>query len=145
MDIRNWMRKGVSASASASSRSTTSTDRDAPPSVAQPSQLPTSSLTSWIPAKVRAVDGSANERLQLSDLGHLSPAQPVLKQFPKRKLTQSDCFRSFVGSLYRGREWLEYSVEADAAFYFPCRKFGGSDSTFTTVGYTNWKTCYRQN
>ena len=41
--------------------------------------------------------------------------------------------------MYRGREWLEYSVEADAAFYFPCRKFGGSDSTFTTVGYTNWK------
>ena len=77
MDIRNWMKKGVSASTSAPSRSTTSTDRDAPPSVAQPSQLPTSSLTSWIPAKVRAVDGSANERLQLSDLGHLSPAQPV--------------------------------------------------------------------
>ena len=85
MDIRNWMRKGVSASASASSRSTTSTDRDTPPPVAEPSQLPASSLTSGIPAKVRAVDGSANERLQLSDLGHLSPAQPVgyLSSFQK--------------------------------------------------------------
>ena len=56
MDIRNWMKKGVSASASASSRSTTSTDGDTPPSVAGPSQLPASSLTSGIPAKVRTVN-----------------------------------------------------------------------------------------
>uniref|UniRef100_H2ZUD4 TTF-type domain-containing protein n=1 Tax=Latimeria chalumnae TaxID=7897 RepID=H2ZUD4_LATCH len=39
--------------------------------------------------------------------------------------------------------WLEYSQKADAAFCFPCRKFGSStgnaDLAFTFNGYSDWK------
>ena len=42
--------------------------------------------------------------------------------------------RSFSANWYNERDWLAYPQQADAAFCFPCRKFGGSDSTRT--GYT---------
>ncbi len=53
-----------------------------------------------------------------SDLGEDKPNQVKLRRFPLRL-----CYRSFVASWYTTREWLEYSVEADAAFCFPCRKY----------------------
>lgn len=77
-----------------------------------------------------------------ADLGDddiVEPAQVRLKQFPKKQQHTNDCKRSFSANWYNQRDWLEYSVKADAAFCFPCRKFGGNDSVFTTVGYTNWK------
>ncbi|XP_065318946.1 zinc finger protein 862-like [Gordionus sp. m RMFG-2023] len=48
--------------------------------------------------------------------------------------------RSFQKSWYRGRDWLEYSVEADAAFCFPCRKYLCNPSDeFGQTGFRNWK------
>ncbi|KAJ0066809.1 hypothetical protein NL108_002860, partial [Boleophthalmus pectinirostris] len=52
--------------------------------------------------------------------------------------------RSFIGKWFHNREWLEYSVKADAAFCFCCRLFrstrkSGSLDAFASVGYSNWK------
>ncbi|XP_065322484.1 uncharacterized protein LOC135929708 [Gordionus sp. m RMFG-2023] len=48
--------------------------------------------------------------------------------------------RSFQKSWYRGRDWLEYSVEAGAAFCFPCRKYLCNPSDeFGQTGFRNWK------
>lgn len=48
---------------------------------------------------------------------------------------------TFLGSWYKGCSWLEYSVEKDAAYCFPCRVFGVNpiSNTFTEVGYRDWK------
>jgi len=73
------------------------------------------------------------------DLGVDKPAQVHLRQFPKKQQHNNDCKRSFLANWYNERDWLEYSQQADAAFCFPCRKFGGSDSVFTRTGYANWK------
>ena len=51
--------------------------------------------------------------------------------------------RGFSRDWYKSYQWLEYSVERDAAFCFPCRMFkvGSSrcESTFTVTGFHNWK------
>ncbi len=74
-----------------------------------------------------------------SDLGEDKPNQVKLRRFPLRLCYNQH--RSFVASWYTTREWLEYSVEADAAFCFPCRKYliSPSDSAFTVRGFSVWK------
>ncbi len=74
-----------------------------------------------------------------SDLGEDKPNQVKLRRFPLRLCYNQH--RSFVASWYTTREWLEYSVEADAAFCFPCRKYliSPSDSAFTVRGFSDWK------
>ncbi len=51
--------------------------------------------------------------------------------------------RCFNPEWYKSYSWLEYSVQKDAAFCYPCRLFtstvGRSHNTFTTVGYRDWK------
>uniref|UniRef100_A0A8C1TJI1 TTF-type domain-containing protein n=1 Tax=Cyprinus carpio TaxID=7962 RepID=A0A8C1TJI1_CYPCA len=73
------------------------------------------------------------------DLGEDKPNQVKLRRFPLRLCYNQH--RSFVASWYTSREWLEYSVEADAAFCFPCRKYliSPSDSAFTVRGFCDWK------
>ena len=71
------------------------------------------------------------------DLGVQVPAQPTLSKFPVCLFKGQK--RSFVSAWYNGRDWLEYSVKADAAFCFPCRKFGSADSVFTNMGFCHWK------
>ena len=46
--------------------------------------------------------------------------------------------RSFNSAWYQHREWLEYSVERDTVFCFPCRLFGSRETAFTTVGFSSW-------
>ena len=61
--------------------------------------------------------------------------------------------RCFVSGWYDKWEWLEYSVNKNAAFCYPCRKFSFSDAgqgirkddTFTKKGYTNWKHATEKN
>ncbi|KAL7404136.1 hypothetical protein ABVT39_010269 [Epinephelus coioides] len=77
------------------------------------------------------------------DLGTDEPAQVRQKTYPTRVFNKTQ--RSFNNSWFNGRDWLEYSVAADAAFCFPCRKFaiGSSakaDKAFTHSGFSNWKT-----
>ena len=75
----------------------------------------------------------------LSDLNSRAPCQPRLSDFSKTK--QGKQHRSFDPSWYKNRDWLEYSVTANACFCFPCRVFGVNLSTnaFTETGYRDWK------
>lgn len=58
------------------------------------------------------------------DLGVEKPAQVCLKLFPSRMFNGGK--RSFCSNWFKGREWLEYSLSADSAFCFPCRKFSSA-------------------
>lgn len=76
-----------------------------------------------------------------TDLGAENPSQPKLLNYPKTKIGNRE--RSFSSRWYDGHPWLEYSVSADKAFCFPCRKFtkeGEGDVTFVVSGFCNWKT-----
>ena len=70
-----------------------------------------------------------------------SPTQPKIN-FPLRQFGMGRP-RGFNRDWYKSYQWLEYSVERDAAFCFPCRMFkvGSSrcESTFTVTGFRNWK------
>uniref|UniRef100_A0A8C9YYB0 TTF-type domain-containing protein n=1 Tax=Sander lucioperca TaxID=283035 RepID=A0A8C9YYB0_SANLU len=75
------------------------------------------------------------------DLGVEEPNQIVLKTFPARLFSGKK--RTFNSAWYGSRRWLEYSIQADAAFCYPCRKFrapsSAVDSTFTLSGFCDWK------
>lgn len=58
--------------------------------------------------------------------------------------------RSFLQAWFQKKDWLEYSVKADAAFCYPCRKFSAQSATqisqgcrfdpaFITKGFNDWK------
>ena len=50
--------------------------------------------------------------------------------------------RHFCNEWYKRFDWLEYLVERDAVFCFPCRVFGDTHpgaTTFTVEGYSHWK------
>lgn len=75
----------------------------------------------------------------LTPLKNTQPAKS--KDSPSPSSVPEDLGKSqsrFVSSSVQ-REWLEYSEQADSAFCFPCWKFGGSDSVFTSTGFSNWK------
>ena len=83
-----------------------------------------------------ANSSSINNKL-VSDLGEISPSQPNI-DFPKND------GRKFNSEWYSLFNWLEYSLETDAAFCFACRKFLPPDSleaepAFTKNGFSNWK------
>ena len=75
---------------------------------------------------------------------HSAPIQPTNIGFPKR--SYSDRGRSFNPSWFSQYNWLEYSLQKDAAFCFPCRWFGASsigrsrpETTFTITGFRDRK------
>ena len=72
---------------------------------------------------------------------HQSPVQPRLK-FPGRSFG-SGRPRSFNSDWYTQFLWIEYSVERDAAYCYPCRLFhvGATrgDSAFVQGGFRDWK------
>ena len=64
--------------------------------------------------------------------------------FPKRKIGPD--WRSFLDAWYDKFDWLEYSVEKDAAYCFHCFLFKSSSNStqhghdvFTKTGFRNWK------
>ena len=68
------------------------------------------------------------------------PCQPVLNDFPLSYFSEKP--HRFRSDWYRGRKWLEYSIEKDAAFCFYCYLFGwqdvgkqGGGETFVTKGF----------
>ena len=67
------------------------------------------------------------------------PFQPTVNTFPATVIGSKQ--RSFNSEWYRSYSWLEYSLEKDAAFCYPCRMFNEakSHSTFTKVGFRDWK------
>ena len=67
-----------------------------------------------------------------------APTQPFI-DFPARSYGTSGT-RVFQLSWYSMFPWLEYSVEWDAVFCFPCRFFGfGADKALTCTGFRDWK------
>ena len=73
------------------------------------------------------------------------PVQPKYVQFPTTMFSnRASCFNPIWYDTY---DWLEYSVEYDACFCYPCHFFGSRDgsfssrpeSTLTTTGFKDWK------
>lgn len=70
------------------------------------------------------------------------PVRPVLQSFP---ITQfGNKTRSFNPKWYEKYSWLEYSVQKDAIFCYPCRLFSLPGTTRTedalrSIGYRDWK------
>ena len=71
-----------------------------------------------------------------------APKQPRV-EFPSRSFGTGRQ-RAFNSQWYNSHPWLEYSVERDAAFCYPCRLFKSAGSSraedaFTRTGFRNWK------
>ena len=71
------------------------------------------------------------------------PCQPVIHDFPVSYFSEKLC--QFRSEWYVGRQWLEYSIDKDAAFCFYCYLFGrqdvgkqGGGETFVTKGFKLW-------
>jgi hypothetical protein len=79
----------------------------------------------------------------LSDLGLkcVGPKQPQLASFPKTVFGKQN--RAFSTTYYASYPWLEYSVERDAVFCFPCRHFHTDrlfvEELFINTGMRDWK------
>lgn len=73
------------------------------------------------------------------------PIQPRLDCYPQKEAANGK--RNFCVRWYDEFNWLEYSIEKDAAFCFYCRAFpqrgastkGNSDPSFVSVGFSTWK------
>uniref|UniRef100_A0A2S2NU68 TTF-type domain-containing protein n=1 Tax=Schizaphis graminum TaxID=13262 RepID=A0A2S2NU68_SCHGA len=79
-----------------------------------------------------------DENIDLGDL-QSGPIRPVLKSYPMTKFgNQKRCFNA---SYFNEHDWLEYSIQNDALYCFPCRNFGANDNeeTFSKTGFRNWK------
>ena len=74
---------------------------------------------------------------------HKKPVQPsrLTGRFPSTLVGTKK--RSFNPDWFKTYNWLEYSVERDAAFCFPCSHFstgsGRVEDTFTKAGFRDWK------
>ncbi|XP_060881711.1 zinc finger MYM-type protein 1-like [Metopolophium dirhodum] len=92
------------------------------------------------------VDISTNSTTHTSDttldLGNKDsgPCRPILTEYKKIKFgTQQRSFRS---QWYNECDWLEYSVQRNAAFCFVCRTFGSENSgenIWIKSGFNNWQ------
>lgn len=77
------------------------------------------------------------------DLGekHIGPTQPHLNKYPSMKSGKQN--RSFNEDWFNKFPWIEYSIQHDAIFCFPCRHFHSpsayADNLFTLRGFRNWK------
>ena len=71
-----------------------------------------------------------------------SPVQPIL-HYPVTILGGKS--RSFNSHWYKKYQWLEYSIQRNAVYCFPCRFFGTCNglgrgtTTFTQLGFCDWK------
>ena len=73
-----------------------------------------------------------------------SPARPTKVRYPYTRI--GDKKRCFNPVWYSKHDWLEYSIEEDACFCYPCRLFGiGScgmtrpEPVFVSKGFRDWK------
>ncbi|KAL5754155.1 hypothetical protein ACOSP7_022375 [Xanthoceras sorbifolium] len=70
----------------------------------------------------------------------MGPFQPMLDKYPLTSDGKQN--RSFQKSWFEQFSWLEYSIEKNKAFCFPCYLFDNVPSkypTFTIDGFHNWK------
>lgn len=90
------------------------------------------------PASLNATSG----RAPIDDLGTDQPNQTVLQQYPASIVSYR--MRSFVAAWCHNRDWLEYSVKANAAFcfcYLRCSSHRRSQTldVFVSLGFPNWE------
>ena len=83
-----------------------------------------------------------------SDIAHnplYAPIRPKNITFPTTLFSKTS--RCFNPAWYKNYDWLEYSIERDACFCYPCHLFGSQGSMFssrpepvlTTVRFRSWK------
>ena len=86
----------------------------------------------------------SKQHLPPTDISHgplQPPTQPKI-QFPMRSFGQGRP-RAFNCEWYKSFCWIEYSIQQDAAYCYPCRHFiigtGRSENTFRLSGFRDWK------
>ncbi|KAI2645227.1 Zinc finger MYM-type protein 1 [Labeo rohita] len=139
MDIRKWLVSSTSARPSSDLECTTITlpFQPAPPIQSDITETPVGSNSE---TGANGAEAEFSNLQAVDDLGIDQPNQVKLKQYPARMFGGKK--RAFVSSWYINRDWLEYSVKADSAFCFCCRKFNVGTSrvdAFVNAGYRNWK------
>ena len=79
--------------------------------------------------------------LDVAESPNQQPCQPKLAHFPVTLIGSKQ--RAFNSNWCKTYSWLEYSVERDAAFCYPCRLFtineGRSQNAFTKISFRDWK------
>jgi len=120
MDIRSWLKKSKSLN-----RDDASMSQVQPGGAAATGTRPPLSKTPLSPKPVvldtPPPDGSSKHNSYPDDLGVDKPNQVRLESDPVRHFSGKKHSFSFVW--YQNRPWLEYSVQMDAAYCFPCRQF----------------------
>ena len=121
----------LSALQTAVTEATDRADLPGPSNVEETSSVPTAFTTSSLPNDI-------------AQIAAFPPVQPVNITFPQTKFGKSS--RSFNAAWYNRYKWLEYSVQRDACFCYPCHIFGTTsfgvsrpESSFTVTGFRNWK------
>jgi len=63
----------------------------------------------------------------------------LFQSYPMTKFRNQK--RSFNASYFIEHDWLEYSIQNDALYCFPCRNYGANDNegVFSKTGFRNWK------
>ncbi|KAL4104832.1 hypothetical protein QTP88_020108 [Uroleucon formosanum] len=122
------------------SRSKNSGEQVDDPGVRVPSASSTSTCSN--PPDLKDIQCTKNTVIHdLADLGdrESGPRRPQLAAYKKIKFGEK--FRSFRSQWYTECEWLEYSVQRNAAFCFVCRVFGpeNSEDAWTRTGFSNWQ------
>jgi len=73
------------------------------------------------------------------------PAQAVKVKYPSTTFSKAPGF--FNAAWYKQFNWLDYSIEKDARYCYPCWLFGSvsamgrsrSEQVFTLIGFKSWK------
>ena len=114
----------------------------AAPDLPGPSNIATASVTNTTELTISSIPTLPSD---IAQTAAFPPAQPKNAIFPQTKFGSSS--RSFRASWYDRFKWLEYSIERDACFCYPCHIFGSTisfgisrpEASFTVIGFRNWK------
>lgn len=147
--IKNYLIKTASSTSTNSSTSTTVSESASLTTHSTSSTTDTESvdLTTSLSDSTETKISCKNDigKGMPTDLGTNSPAQPIIS-FPYSSFSATHR-RSFNKEWYKTFPWIEYSVQVDSVFCFPCRKDLNENAafardveeTFIKNGFQNWK------
>ncbi|KAK1352872.1 zinc finger MYM-type protein 1-like [Heracleum sosnowskyi] len=125
------------------------------PSISTPNTTPISRVITTMESDIDGIESDPGLRKPIEDYDigirdrirreYISKGacQPKGHNFPKTKFGPST--RTFREQWFKLHDWLEYSIDKDAAFCFYCYLFKPpsmirfGDDAFTKVGFKNWK------
>ncbi|KAK1397692.1 zinc finger MYM-type protein 1-like [Heracleum sosnowskyi] len=125
------------------------------PSISTPNTTPISRVITTMESDIDGIESDPGLRKPIEDYDigirdrirreYISKGacQPKGHNFPKTKFGPST--RTFREEWFKLHDWLEYSIDKDAAFCFYCYLFKPpsmirfGDDAFTKVGFKNWK------